>query len=127
MIPKEDIPDPCRLLYRIHRNNFRDGDVLPGAFREVGAGEERSMSADWGKYSTPNDSRDRASIPADNGIISLIVDQLRNLSLQVIHSPSEKFNNPAHTDVKGIDQNKNQIRFELKRILTWVIDIRSES
>jgi len=124
MIQKEEIPNTCRLLYRIHKKNIRDDNIVPGAFKERGEGEKKSMSTDWGKYSTPRESRYRANIPADNGIVSLNVGQVRNIPLDVIHNPDPELNNPAHTDVKGIDKNKDKARLELRRIYKWVIDIR---
>jgi hypothetical protein len=29
----EDIPNADIIFYRIHKSDFRDGDIIPGAFR----------------------------------------------------------------------------------------------
>lgn len=124
MISKEEIPNTCRLLYRVHKKDIQDNKVVPEAFRERGEGEKRSMSTDWGKYSTPQESRMRAKIPINNAIVSFNVGEVRNIPLEVTHNPDLERNNPAHTDVKGIDINKDKARLELRRIYKWVIDIR---
>ena len=125
MIPVEEIPSTCRLLYRIHKQHFRNNRIIPGAFRELGEGENKSMSTDWGKYSTPQESRNRARIPNDNGIVSFNVGNVRNIPLDVIHNPDFKLKNPAHTDVKGLynPKVKDKARLELMDIYEWVIHI----
>ena len=55
----------------------------PSAFRE----HEGGMSTDWAKYRTPAQTLAAARIPNDNGVIRLIVGQVRQIPLQVTHTP----------------------------------------
>jgi len=116
----EEIPNENKLFYRIHKINFREGKLLPGAFREIRDG----MSADWEKYSTPTDSVYRARIPIDNGIVSLIVGNIRNINLEVTHKPSES--NRSHTIVKGKEktiQEDPEVRLKLMNMSKWEIQV----
>ena len=118
----EEIPDIDSQYLRIHKNNIRDGDVIPGAFRERGEGEDRGMSTDWSKYSTPIETRNRARIPKDNGVLHFLTGDLRHFNLNVFHRPIQ--NNPyiednrAHTNVKGLT---TEVRLKLLSI--FVCDI----
>lgn len=56
MYPVEHIPDEGKLYYRVHKSYIQDGQVIPGAFREIIDG----MSTDWEKYSMAIECRDRA-------------------------------------------------------------------
>ena len=68
------------------------------------------MSTDWGKHSSALETQRRAKKnPENNGVISLIVGPLRNLTLDVIHNPAPVLENPAHTDVKGIDKDMRKL------------------
>jgi hypothetical protein len=64
------------------------------------------MSVDWDKYSTPEETRQRASRnPADNAIIRLPVVGVRDIGgLDVKHTPDHTTGseNRAHSDVIGI-------------------------
>ncbi len=126
MIPKEIIPDSCRLFLRVHRKNIWDDKPVPGAFREHGEGDNKSMSTDWGKHSSAEEARSRANVPQSNSIIRLIVGDLRAIALQVTHNPDSSRNNPAHTDVKGIAEDKdlkNKVRLQLLDLYEWVIKL----
>jgi hypothetical protein len=117
MWPVEVIPDDDSLYYRIHEVNVRNGEILPVAFREIGAG----MSTDWNKYSTPKESLARAKNPNKNGIVSFVVLNLRNdLNLSVEHTPTDK--NRSHTNVIGID---DESRLKMLNICEWEITILS--
>lgn len=83
MWPIEPIPDEDSLFYRIHKNFYPNKELKPRVFAPRGEG----MSTDWEEYSTPEESRNRAKIPEDNGIVSFITRDLRNLPLDVIHAP----------------------------------------
>lgn len=113
--PVEVVPDEDRLFMRVHKNNIRDGEPLPGAFKDHGGG----MSTDWEKYSTPAETRERGAQAAANyGIISLPVGDTRNIpGLSVVHTPLN--DNRAHTDVFG--QKDTQARVMLGRICRWQI------
>ena len=45
------------------------------------------MSTDWSKYSTPDESRNRAGNPSDNGIVSFVVEKIWAIDLTVEHDP----------------------------------------
>lgn len=116
----EEIPDEDKLFYRIHKDFYRRGNLIPGAFREIRDG----MSADWERYSTPTTSICRAKRPIDNGIVSLLVKNIRDMNLEVIHKPSEK--NRAHSIVKGKTkkiQDDPEVRLKLRKISVWEINI----
>jgi len=112
--PIEVIPDNDSVYYRVHQSSIIQGKIIPYAFREIGEG----MSTDWAKYSTPQESRGRAKNPFQNAIVSLVVARLKNLRLEVAHSPTEK--NRSHTNVKGIDV---EIRIKLLEIYSWELQI----
>ncbi|MGH7902399.1 MAG: hypothetical protein ACRENZ_11755, partial [Thermodesulfobacteriota bacterium] len=122
IFPIEGIDNNSKLYYRIHKQYFIDSDLLPSVFRETGEGEQKSMSTDWGKYSTPNESRKRARKPEDNGIVHFISGKLRNLNLSVKHAPTN--DNKAHTNVKGNDtpiEQDEELRLKLLDEIEWDI------
>ena len=90
----EEIPNQDRVFYRVHRTHRTLG---PSIFRE----QEGAMSTDWEKYSTPEESRGRARIPADNGIVALQAGEIRSVpGLSLTHTPLNE--NRSHADVVGI-------------------------
>lgn len=127
----EEIPDTAQLFYRIHEKDIRDGKPVPGAFRERGKGEKKSMSTDWDKYSTPELSRSRARVPEQNAIVEFSVAGIRGIGLSVSHSPDYDSDNPddpnltnrAHSDVKGIDNDKTTYRKKLRSMYEWRIKV----
>ena len=102
----EDIPDKDLLYYRVHKDFLKDGDILPGVFRD----KKDSLSADWNKYSTPLISLLRSKVIEDNAIISLKVDLLRNCSQKVLHNPIGC--NYAHSDVIGKKDSETRIKIK---------------
>jgi hypothetical protein len=100
--PKENIPNPDRLFYRVHAGQLVDGALHAGIFREQGD----SMSADWEKYSTPQQSRSRAAQPTRNGIIALVAGDVRGVGMTVEHTPDEPRNNRAHSSIGGLGADK---------------------
>jgi hypothetical protein len=99
---------------RVHRNLVPDGEAEPGVFRDHGNG----MSSDWEKYSTPQQTRARAREPQENGVISLLTEEVRAIpGLTTLHSPSRK--NRAHAEVVG--RKTPRIRVLLSRIANWEI------
>lgn len=124
----EIIDNDSKLYYRIHRQYFRDGELSPSVFKETGLGNQKSMSADWEKYSTPHKSRMRARKPELNGIAHFIAGKLRNLTLRVTHAPrcdpDPEKDNQAHTDVNGTDRpidDDSELRLKLLDEITWDI------
>lgn len=117
--PVEDIPDGDRLFMRIYRNfyDFADGRPLPTAFRDHGG----SMSTDWEKYSTAEETRNRvdpSKDPLDNAVIALVVQRVRAIrGLRVEHSPDYAHHNRAHVDVFG-DKKAPGVRLTLSQICT---------
>lgn len=106
----EPILPTCIVFRRVPDNRGKDGKPKPGAFSIQGAG----MSVDWGKYSTPEQARQRVSHPERYGVVSLNVGEVRSLMLEAVHAPSRKSKNRAHTNVKG-DLNNIEIRKALAK------------
>ena len=129
----EDIPDSALLYLRVHKTYIDDeGEVNVGVFKEQEEGNQKSMSTDWEKYSTPEDSRNRARKPDLNGIVHFIAGNLRNLTLSVTHSPIDPNPtikaNQAHTNIKGKNkpiEDDQEIRLKLLDEFEW--DIRIEN
>ncbi len=95
--PTEDLPDDARLFYRVHVNSAPDGVLVPGIFRE----QKGSMSADWEKYSTAEESRSRAPEPSRNGIVVLLAGPIRAIEgMGVQHAPIPP--NRSHSAVTGM-------------------------
>src|SRR5665213_551520 len=93
----EEIPDQNFLFLRVHKSFVKFGEGIPlGAFKDHGGG----MSTDWDKYSTPEQTRNRAkrSPSENNGVLRLNVGEVRAISgLSVAHEPLSE--NRAHTEV----------------------------
>ena len=120
----EAIPDTARLFMRVHRQNIdENGKLKPGAFRNLpkelpGSG----MSTDWEKYTTPDETQQRARTPADNAVIQLLCGDIRNIPGQtVVHTPNRELNNRAHTDVFG--EKTPEVRLKLMAIYQMVIPL----
>lgn len=122
--PVEPIDNNSKLYYRVHKSFIIDSKLIPGVFREMGEGEQKSMSTDWEKYSTPNEARERARKPEDNGIVHFISGNLRKLNLSVKHEPLS--NNRAHTGVRGINkpiEQDEELRLKLLKEIERQWDI----
>lgn len=119
MFEKEEIPDNDNLYYRIHNSYIREGEITPGVFQERGGG----MSTDWSKYSTAEQSLNRAPNPKDNGIVKFVVGSVRKIELTVEHSPKPA--HQSHTDVIGIPPKRElkiSMRAKLKQMCIWEIE-----
>ncbi|AUX48808.1 uncharacterized protein SOCE26_103490 [Sorangium cellulosum] len=118
----EPIPDDSVLYMRVH-DQFIDnnGKLRPGVFKNRG----RGMSTDWNKYSTPEETRARARIPAMNGVVSLVVERVRGVKEQTVeHTPYEaEPPHPAHVDVCG--EKDVETRLLLLEIVGWEIKNKS--
>jgi hypothetical protein len=114
----EDIPDPDLLFLRVHRSNIgKDGQPNAGAIQP----HEGSMSVDWNRYSTPEETRGRATQPPENyGVAEFQAGAARTAGLAVTHSPDRETNNRAHTDVTG-DLKATEVRLKMRRALRWRI------
>ena len=123
MWPVEQIPNQDLLFFRIHKTFVVDGDLKPKVFQERGSDDSKSMSTDWNRYSSPRECVERARIPADNGAISFIVGDLRNITLNVNHAPLK--DNRSHTDVNGLPNDLRDVELRLKMLdlFQWEIKI----
>jgi hypothetical protein len=100
-----------------HKMHFNGPTLQPGVFKAQGGG----MSVDWEKYSSPNDTRQRGRIPADNAVIALPVSGIRDIDdLDVIHTPTTE--NQAHSDVFGIPDPGEELT-EIRTLLLKLADI----
>jgi len=126
MWPVKDIPDKDKLYLRIHKNHYPKGEMnVKMVFKEQG----RSLSTDWERHSTPEQTRNRGGQDASNyGVISLITGDVRGIDdLKVEHSPIEfppegQEPNRAHTDVLGINR-RVEIKVKLQRLANFEIPV----
>lgn len=125
-LPSEEIPPSDTLYYRAHRTFYGKrwplNSIPPTCFMnrpkdDPGAG----MSTDWSKYSSPEQSRERARAPEDNAIVALTVEDVRAVPGQrVMHTPQS--DNRAHTDVFG-DKSDPEVQTRLSRIARLIIPL----
>ena len=125
----ENIPDADILFLRVSRQWCPDLLLHPGVFKE----NKGSMSVDWAKYCTSQDTRTRQGEPQRFGIVELIAGPVRRPPgiddhLTVNHEPTQGTalpDNRAHSAVYGIESDgkrKLRIRTALyKRFGTWLI------
>jgi hypothetical protein len=77
------------------------------------------MSTEWEKYSSPQEARDRAKKPADNGVIQMVAGEVSAVPrLTVKHTPDLERRVRAHTDVLGPKDPESRVK--LARISRWV-------
>lgn len=125
--PVEHIPDEADVYLRAHRKHLRDRTLLPGVFQEHDGG----MSVDWEKYSTPEETRQRARKPMDNAVVSLPVGGIRDIKirdtqiLEVTHEPDTESPNQAHSEVFGLPEGEDltEVRMLLLDISTVVLHL----
>ncbi len=121
----ENIPNEDSLYMRAHIAILKNQDYIltdpvpPNIFRE----HKGSMSADWSEHSTPEETRARKD-PELNGVVGMNVGDVRDIPpLEVKHAP--KPDNPAHTNIFGINQRARhktiEIRVKLARIAEWLL------
>lgn len=116
--PKENIPDGDTLYRWVHREHITaSGTIRPGAFRDYQGG----MSADWGKYSTPEETRQRPDHhpKEDFAVVELHVRGVRNIGQEVDHDPLP--HNQAHTNVIG--EKDAETRVKLVRLSKIVLPL----
>jgi hypothetical protein len=116
MWPAEEVPNRATLYQRVHRNNLDEqGLPKPGAFRNSPTKQD-GMSTDWDRYSTPQQTRQRARQPSENIVIALPVGRVREIAGQrVEHTPvqpeAEFAGNQAHCDVFGEKTTEARLKF----------------
>ena len=116
---KELIPNKDYLFRWVHSDQCEDGQPIAQVFSDQGKG----MSTDWSEYSTPNETQNRVSLwdrnPADFGVLTLNVGDIKKIENQIVeHTPTKK--NRAHTDVFGEKTPKARVLFS--RIFKWEIE-----
>ncbi len=118
---KEAIPDGDWLYRRVHHKLMNaSGGIRAGAFTDYLGG----MSTDWGKYSSPQETRLRG-IGHPHGefaVVALPVGEVRSLGQGVEHEPLP--DNRAHTNVVG--EKDTEMRLKLARMCQVVIVIESD-
>lgn len=119
VFPVEEIPDADSVFMRAHETYCRDGEVMPGVFTAKNGG----MSVDWDKYSTKEETRQRAKNPAKNGVLRLAVGAIRGIDdLDVQHRPLPT--NRAHSEVDlPTNEELTEVRIFLLRIAEVVISL----
>lgn len=117
--PIEVIPDGDHLYKRVHRDFIKGNGIPPRAFTNRPKGS-KSMSVDWAKYSTPEESRARAKEPTKNAVVEAAAGQVRAVPGQIVeHSPIEKTR--SHSGVTG--EKTTKVRVLLSRIFIEVIPL----
>lgn len=112
MWAQELVPNTGSLFYRVHIDLAPDGVLRPNVFREKG----NAMSTDWDKYSTPEETRDRAPTPRKNGIVALNAGIVRLIEgITVVHTPDAIRGNRAHTEVRGMRSAEDPARKTMVR------------
>lgn len=124
---EEEIPDNAWLFRTAYMNQVRaNGTIKPGAF--VPKKNDRGrLSADWEKYSTPQQTRQRPAQhggdPERFGVVALKVGIIRTVPNQrVKHTPSRQ--NKAHSTIFGYfgEEDDDEARRILARDARVVID-----
>ena len=118
--PIEEIPDADLVFMRAHETCFRDGNLQPGVFTSK---QGPGMSVDWDKYSSKEQTRQRAKNPAKNAVISLSVGGIRKIDkLDVAHRPEP--GNQAHSEVDlPTNEELTEVRVKLRRLAQIVIPL----
>ena len=118
---REDVPDDALLYRRVHHEKlYRDGRPRPAAFTDYKGG----MSTDWQKYSTPKQTRRRATGHPQNefAVVEFTAGQARNLNQLVEHDPLP--DNRAHTNVVG--GKDEEVRRLLARLCRIALPLESK-
>ena len=120
----EEIPDIDQLYHRYHRIYYTASRLIRGSCFKI---KNNIMSTNWSRYSSPEETRNQAKIPSDNGVIEMNVGDVRNIEfLGVLHTP--KLENHAHTDIFCFENylsraDLNEVRIFLANVSRWVIKL----
>lgn len=101
----EEINGDQFLFYRVAKDWLDPNElrIHPGVFREFGG----SMSCDWEKYSSAQETRARTGKPNSFGIIRLKAGTIRTIDcLTLTHDPDFPRSNRAHSAVYGLGPSK---------------------
>jgi hypothetical protein len=122
--PIEVIPDQDHLYHRVHTTFIKPHGIEPAAFSNRPKGSN-SLSVDWKKYSTPEETRARARKPHENAVVQFEAGRVRALPGQIVeHSPDQETANRAHSDVIG--EKNTEVRTQLSRMYEPVISLGLE-
>jgi|WetSurMetagenome_2_1015567.scaffolds.fasta_scaffold60919_2 hypothetical protein len=124
--PVENIPNNDLLYCRVHVTNtyyVKDNQLVlkPQAFDPTPYDTLDGLSTNWSKYSDLAQTKHSAKKPQDNGVVSFIVQQVREIPLEVIHDPT---NNRAHSLICGLPPRKSndaKMTMKLRDICKWEI------
>ena len=106
--PKIEILDEDLLNMRFHANNIKNNKLLPVVFKAKPEGSDE-LSVDWNKYSTVEESRNRAKNPLKNGIGQFIVEEVRKLNYKVEHKPEHEPPNFAHSIISPVLEERDRL------------------
>jgi hypothetical protein len=126
----ELIPDADQLYMRVHKRWLERGELDPGCFQDHPK-KGGSMSTDWSKYASPEQTRRGGlrSGPEHNAVLALDVGAVRAIPGQIVeHAPifadSEVPNNRAHAEVLGPKNAETRVRY--LRIYRMVLTLTTE-
>lgn len=114
--PSEPIPDEDLLYMRVFHTFVKKSYVSPRIFENKPLPTD-GMSTDWGRYSTPSQTRARGRKPPEKyHIIKMVVGEIRKIKDQSVkHTPDWINQNQAHTDVLG-SKDDEEVRVMFGRI-----------
>jgi len=127
--PPSNYLDTHQLFRAVHRGlwqHWQSLDRIDPVFFHFKK-NERGLSFDWSKYTTPTDTLNRRknNTLKEYGIIQLNIGKFRkcielyNLPLEIEHDPVP--DNRAHSLICGLTKvNKTKIRRKLSKITNWV-------
>jgi hypothetical protein len=122
---KEDIPDPHLLYMRVHRNNVNKfGEPNTVALKDHAppdGSKQPSLSVDWCRYSSPEETQGRTGQPEKYGVVRMVAGVVREIQgLTVEHDPLAE--NRAHSEIYG-NKKDQEVRVLLTRACDWVIAV----
>ena len=135
--PTEIIASNQSLYYRINKVNIEIEEtgkkrIKPVAFDPMPKPDSVELSVEWSKYTTPEETKQRARKPENNGVLSFNSDKIRNkpVNLDVRHHPTQLnpitgYHNQSHSLVFNVlsAENDPEIRLKLRDICEWEIYI----
>ena len=107
---------------RAHETYYMGGELRAGVFTAKNGG----MSVDWERYSTKEETRQRASNPAKNAVISLSVAAVRGVNnLDVEHRPEPSNRAHSEVDLPTDREQLTEVRLLLLRLAKTVLPLGS--
>lgn len=136
----ETIPQDAILFVFVHKTNVNSTtkQPRPNAFQNTPLKSGTNLSADWNKYSTPNETRQRVGLqqkfgkpneykdPNDYYIVSFVVSEILEINkpAQIVeHAPIQ--NSPPNPDNRShshiIGEKDEEVRLKFCGICKWEI------